>query len=245
MKGPFAGGADMLVVYGGLFTCCSPLITCACIGHANTNHKNSGMSELFDLRSFGTQGTATSQNHANVPPSPSPCVRVAWCDTQMSSPPAGSMQDDECPEAPAFLAAAKENIPFGFGTALGQTSPSRISGIRARRRARRTRSHKYVYARPVSKPAQLHTVPPRTSPRSLTRMKSDQTAGFPLESPKNRQEPEPEREPDQEPNPTPTPIPPSKNGQLCPSSDDSFSRIFDESPLDAAAIDEIACRQGW
>lgn len=203
------------------------------------------MSELFDLRSFGTPGTATSQNHNNISPSPSPspCARVAWCDTQLSSPPAGSMQDDECPEAPAFLAAAKENIPFGFGTALGQTSPSRISGIRARRRARRTLSHKYVYARPANKPAQLHAVPPRTSPRSLMRVQSDPTAGSPLQTQKTRRDSP--AEPEQEPDPTPTPIPPSKSGPLCPSSDDSFSRIFDESPLDAAAIDEIACRQGW
>lgn len=210
------------------------------------------MSELFDLLNIGTPGSAR-QRHRRASPSPSPCARVAWRDAQPSPSPDGAHLDDECPEAPAHLATAKENIPFGFGTVLAPPSPTRLSAVRARRRARRSQSNKYVYARP-SDERHASNLKPRTSPRTLSRVQSDPTASSPLST---------ARECDKSgcadalptdatahagcadttrfsnDNALPT------GSAMCPSSDDSFSRILDESPMDAAAVDEIASRQGW
>lgn len=181
------------------------------------------MSEWFDLLNFGSprgRCDATPRRHRSA--SPSPRGRVAW---QPSSSPLDQKVDERL-NAPKELPLShvhedeQENTPV-------QLSPSRMRTVRARRRARRAHAHApYTYAMYAysqsgpqdsgQRASPASGAPPSPSPR-FTRVHSDPVTAS------------------HQPHDT----------QDKPGSDDSFTRLIGDDELDAAAVEELALRQGW
>ena len=193
--------------------------------------RRAAMSEWFDLLNFGTPvdrcEDATPRRHRSA--SPSPRGRVAWRDTQPSSSPHGvpdmrpdtpsAKGHDEMPAPDLF---AQENAPI-------QVSPSTVRTVRARRQARRAQAHTpYAYPMYTFAPATKSAAPerrkaappksPRPSTPRMARVHSEPVAISPYQP---------------------------KDTQDKPDSDDSFTRLVGDDDFDAAAVEELARREGW
>lgn len=186
------------------------------------------MSEWFDLLNFESprrhrEGGARRHRSA----SPSPRGRVSW---QPSSSPLDAVKTDgaekrdasKCLPLPTPSAEdEQENQP-------AQISPSQIRTMRARRNARRAHAHgPYTYAMYAYALPGHPTAPPRDAPASCTSPR--------LPSPRfTRVHSDPVTAPAA-----------AQDTHDKPESDDSFTRLMGEDELDAAAVEEIASRQGW
>lgn len=196
--------------------------------HARTwHHTNTVMSEWFDLLNFESprrHGEGGARRHRSA--SPSPRGRVSW---QPSSSPldADKTSGAEKRDATKDLPLPTPSVEDEHENRPPQISPSRVRTMRARRNARRAHAHgpytyaMYAYALPGHSTAQSRDAPtsrtsPLPSPR-FARVHSD-----------------------------PVTVPAvSQDTHDKPESDDSFTRLMGEDELDAAAVEEIASRQGW
>ncbi|PKI84931.1 hypothetical protein MVES1_001468 [Malassezia vespertilionis] len=209
------------------------------------------MSELFDLLNFGTPSGSdrTSRRHRSLSPSPQQCV--SWRDTQPSSSPHDALCDIHTGPSPAknpvldllvTEQGGQENTPKEQ-----YASPSRLRTVRARQQARRSHAHPYAY----HMYAYTHRAP-CTSAHTTLAQGDQKLSAVTYKKPSNLCTPRPARV-------SSDPVA-GQNGKTVrtechtenirrdgdkPGSDDSFSKIFDEDPIDAAAVEELAQRQGW
>lgn len=197
----------------------------------------SAWADLFGTPRSRRDALHTPRRHRSA--SPSPRVRITWRDTQPSSSPHdaatsaepalsldGELHDSKDPGADAGApdlpspTAGKENVP-----AAPHVGPARAA--RARRRARRHTPYGGGLFGPPAADATEQAADARVH-RPFERTQSDPLAG-------------------RHTTPRAPRAPADQLGVVAEaSSDDSFSRIMEEEfSLDAAAVEELAQREGW
>lgn len=181
------------------------------------------MSELFDLLNFGTPRTHAGASRSRSL-SPSPRGRIAWDACPSSSPhDASPARTTKAPAAtpslrrplPSPEPAGQENI-LPVQLPDPPKSPSVVRHPCVRRRARAPRPTTYTYHMCTVSTKLPHSPPHGHSPKRRKTRVLDRAQSDPAVNP------------------------------VCdPSSDDSFSRVLDDDPIDASALEQVAAEQGW